>query len=133
MEPETRIALVKMAEKAKRIQAEEYSGRWIKLGYIGAVLVSLWGTSLMSSAIALISRGDIFFLGTLYLLVTLILTLLPWYFIVRYNYNRHTQLLCDAILSVNQDQSGFTVQPLAQPEETPHRVITKAKVARKKK
>ena len=103
MKPETRIALVKMAEKAKRIQTEEYSGRWIGLGYIGAALTSLFGVYLMSSAIAIIARGDNPLLGASYLLATLILTLMPWYFIVRYNFHRNIQLLCEAILSVNRD------------------------------
>ncbi|MDP2883770.1 MAG: hypothetical protein Q8P51_01955 [Ignavibacteria bacterium] len=133
MKPEITIALVKMAEKAKRIQAEEYSGRWIKLGYVGAVLTSLLGVYFMSSAIAVISGGNNHIIGALYLLVTLVFTLMPWYFIIRYNFNRNIQLLCEAILSVNQDQSGVAARPLAQPDGAPRRVIAKTKVVRKKK
>ena len=105
MKPETRIALVKIAEKARRVQAEEYSGRWLRLGYIGAGLISLLGVYLMASAIVVISKGDVPIVGGLYLLVTLVFTFAPWYFIVRYNVNKNLQLLCEAILSVNQDNS----------------------------
>ncbi|HCA81868.1 MAG TPA: hypothetical protein DEP53_19220 [Bacteroidetes bacterium] len=111
MKPETRIALVKMAEKAKQIQTDEYSGRWIRYGYAGAAMTSLLGVYLMSSAIALISGGNNPLLGALYLLVTLLFTLMPWYFMIRYSLNRNIQLLCEAILSVNQDQSHVPAPP----------------------
>jgi hypothetical protein len=112
MKPETMIAIMRMAEKAKQVQAEEYSGRWRNLGYVGAVLVSLFGIYLMSSAIIVISGGSNPILGSLYLLVTLVVTLMPWYFLVRYTFNRDIQLLCEAILSVNQDQSADSAQPI---------------------
>jgi VIT1/CCC1 family predicted Fe2+/Mn2+ transporter len=105
MKSETRIELVKMTEKAKRIQAEEYSGRWRKPGYVGAALLSLVGLYLMSSAITVISRGINPIFGALCLLVPLVFTLAPWYFLIRYKFNRNIQLLCEAILSVNQDKS----------------------------
>ena len=56
MKPETRIALVKIAEKSKRIQTEEYSGQWVRLGYVGATVFSLLGLYFISVAIAAISR-----------------------------------------------------------------------------
>ena len=111
MKPETRIALVKMAEKAKQIQAEEYSGRWLSLGYVGAMFMTLFGVYLMSSAVVLISAGDNPLLGPFYLLVTLVVAVMPWYFIIRYSINRNIQLLCEAILSVNQDQSDVAAIP----------------------
>lgn len=115
MKPETIIALVRMAEKAKRIQAEEYSGRWIKLGLVGAVLSSLLGVYLLSLAITVISRGNEPILGALFLLATLMNILMPWYFTIRHNFNRDIQLLCEAILSVDQDQGGVAAQPVADP------------------
>ena len=115
MKPETIIALVRMAEKAKRIQAEGYSGRWIKLGLVGAVLSSLAGVYFLSLAIAVLSRGNEPILGALFLLVTLMYILIPWYFMMRYNFNRDIQLLCEAILSVDQDQGGVAAQPVADP------------------
>ena len=105
MKPETRIVLVKMAEKAKRIKSEEYSGRWVKLGYIGATLVSLFGFSLICSAISVIAKGITPIFGALFLLATFVFTIAPWYFIVRYKFNLYIQILCEAILSVNQDKS----------------------------
>jgi len=142
MKPETTMALIKMAEKARRIQTEDYSGRWIKLGYVGAVLTSLLGVYFISSGIAVISGGNDRIIGALYLFVTLVFTLMPWYFILRYNFNRNIQLLCEAILSVDRDQSDVAALPVAvpdkehrgrQPDLVPRRVIAKSKVVRKRK
>ena len=112
MKPETRIALVKIAEKAKRIQTEEYSGRWVKQGYVGATLSSLAGLYFISLAIAAISRGVDPIIGALFLLVSLAFALAPWYFMIRYKFNLKIQLLSEAILSVNQDKSDVANQRL---------------------
>lgn len=101
MKPETLIALVRMTERAKQVQSEWYPRRWIRLGYVGATLTSIFGTFLMTAALDVIAKNGRL-LGGLYLLVTLTLTIAPWYFLVRFNFNRTVQLLCDAILSINQ-------------------------------
>lgn len=101
MKLETRIELIKMAEKAKRVQAEDYPRRWTNMGYVGAVLLSLVGVYFLDSAITIIVEDKTDFLGTIFLLVALIFTIAPWYFIIRYNFNRTIELLCEAILSLN--------------------------------
>ncbi|MBI3112351.1 MAG: hypothetical protein HYZ01_12360 [Ignavibacteriales bacterium] len=113
MKPETRIELIKMAEKAKRVQAEEYPRRWTSIGYVGAALVSLMGVFFMSSAIRMIVKEEITIPGTFFLLVALIITISPWYFIIRFNMNRNIELLCEAILSVNREDPVAAVSPAA--------------------
>jgi hypothetical protein len=109
MKPEIRIALVKEAERAKRVLSEEYSRRWSETGplgpalrYVGAAAMSLFGTVIMTSAIRFIAEHGDKTLGALQLLLALAMILAPWYFMIRYHFNRKIQLLCEAILSVSQ-------------------------------
>jgi hypothetical protein len=106
MKPEIRMALVKEVEQAKRILSSEYSGRWVRLGYVGAILATLFGVGLLTSAIGFIAANHVaktdHILGSLQILLAFILMLAPWYFLVRYSINRKLQLLCEAILSVSQ-------------------------------
>lgn len=121
MKPETRIELIKMSEKAKRAQAEDQPTRWKRVGYVGAALLSLFGVFSLKSAITLIAEDKTDLLGTILLLVALIITISPWYFIIRFNLNRNIELLCEAILSVNQQApmiGASPVAPLLPPRKT---------------
>lgn len=121
MKPETRIELIKMAEKAKRAQAEDQPTRWRRVGYVGAALLSLVGVVSLKSAIVIIAEDKTGFLGTIFLLVALIITISPWYFIIRFNLNRNIELLCEAILSVNQQApmiGASAAAPLLPPRKT---------------
>jgi hypothetical protein len=113
MKLETRIQLIKMAEKAKRVQAEDYPRRWTNMGYVGAVLLSLVGVYCLNLAITIIVEDKTDFLGTIFLLVALIFTISPWYFIIRFNLNRNIELLCEAILSVNTNDPISPAPPAA--------------------
>ena len=112
MKPEIRIALVKEVERTKRVLASEYSGKWVRLGYVGAILATLFGVGLLTSAIGFIAGQHVrqvdHLLGSLQILLALILMFAPWYFLIRYSINRKVQLLCEAILSVSQFDGYIT-------------------------
>jgi hypothetical protein len=106
MKPEIRIALVKEVEQAKRVLSSEYPTRWVRLGYVGAVLATLFGITLLTFAIGFIVdlhvRQVDHIIGSLLVLMAFIFIVAPWYFLVRYSINRKVKLLCEAILSVSQ-------------------------------
>ena len=112
MKPEIRIALVKEVERSKLVLASEYSGRWVRLGYVGAILATLFGIAFLTSAIGFIAGQHVrqvdHLLGSLQILLALIFICAPWYFLVRYLFNRKVQLLCEAILSVSQFDGYIT-------------------------
>lgn len=132
MKLETRIELIKMAEKAKRVQAEDYPRRWTSMGYVGAVLLSLLGVYFLNSAITIIVEDKTDFLGAIFLLVALIFTIAPWYFIIRFNLNRNIELLCEAILSVNTKEP-ISPAPPAAPALPPRRTRKTRSTRRKAK
>ncbi len=130
MKPETRIELIKMAEKAKRAQAENQPTRWTRVGYVGAGLLSLFGVFSLKSAITLIAEDKTDFLGTIFLVIALIITISPWYFILRFTVNRNIELLCEAILSVNRENPIVSAST-AIPPLSPQRTRTTRKKAKK--
>ena len=106
MKPETRIALVKMSERTKHVQASEYPRGWAKWEFIGALGSSAAGLLFLTSAIQYVAQNGPPLVGALYLLVTLAFTFAPWYFLIRYKTNKNLQLLSDAILSLRDNVDG---------------------------
>jgi hypothetical protein len=106
IKPEIRIALVQEAEKARHVLSSEYQGKWVRLWYVGAVLLTLTGVGSFTSAIGFIASHHVavrdHIIGSVLILVAMIFMLMPWYFLVRYFINRKMQLLSEAILSVSQ-------------------------------
>ncbi len=106
MKPEIRIALVKESERAKNILSNEYSKRWTRYGYLGATLTSMAGVFLLAKLILIIASNKNIIIGSLFLFFSLIYILAPWYFIIRREMNRKIQIMCEAILTVNESNDN---------------------------
>ncbi|HLP80567.1 MAG TPA: hypothetical protein VK141_01080 [Nitrosomonas sp.] len=109
MKPEMRIALLKEVANAQdSITDSSVSGR-TKYGYLGATFSSLCGITALANAIPSIAEnGGSLALHVAFLSASFIVIGCPWYFIIRKEMNRKIQLICEAILNI--DDSGNNAQ-----------------------
>jgi Ca2+/H+ antiporter len=113
MKPEVRIALVKESERSKNVTAEYYPRNifGMKLGIYSAILASLIGTSGIAILISVIAKHGLDFntkaiVAIVLLFIAIVVTVTPWIFLIRREYNRKIQLLTEAILTVNESSNN---------------------------
>ncbi len=113
MKPEVRIALVKESERSKNAIAEYYPRNifGMKQGIYSAILASLVGTGGIAIMISVIAKhGSDFNVKTIVAIVLLffaiVVTVIPWIFLILREYNRKIQLLTEAILTVNESSNN---------------------------
>jgi hypothetical protein len=103
MKPEMVITLRAEAEKAKFIISQINMTRYQKFGYFGALMSTFFGINALAIAIRMTVDNHVnTILSITFLFASLCAVIAPWYLIIRYEMNRKIQLLCEAILSVNE-------------------------------
>ena len=105
MKPETIIALRKDAEKAKKGVKEDPTW-WAGRGYFSAVTSTIVGVFVYANIIcsAVPKQMPIIFVACS-LLVVFAMISVPWYVVIRKEMQHKYQLLCEAILAVDESDT----------------------------
>lgn len=113
MKPEVRIALVRESERAKNVIAEFYPRNifGMKQGIYSAIFASLVGTGGIAIMISIIAKHGLdhnakAIVAIILLFFAIVVTVTPWIFLIRREYNRKIQLLTEAILTINESSNN---------------------------